>query len=106
MKSKRVRIDIDESFHLVYRICSEAKTLGAQFLDRYLDIIIVNPLEKMTEAVREKAHGATKLTNYITNVNQTITVHSVYTSKVFIPDYKRESFTRPSHVSQQKVKLN
>ena len=90
MKSKRVRINFDEPFYLVYRIFSEANTPGVRFLDRCFDIVNVNPLDKITEAVREKAQGATKPTNYNTNVTE----HPIYTNKVFIPDYKRESCTR------------
>ena len=51
-------------------------------------------LQKITSYVREKAAGATKLTTYITYMNPNMTVHPVYKTRSFVPDYKRESFTR------------
>lgn len=64
------------------------------FLDRCRQNITVNLLEKITDTVRERAHGANKLTNYITDMNPTMTVHPIYYTKVYILDYKRGAFTR------------
>lgn len=44
--------------------------------------------------VREKAPGATKLTTYVTLMNPTLLVHPVYSTTQYVPDYKREAFTR------------
>lgn len=59
-----------------------------------MDNVDTNPLERIIGAVRGKAQGATKLTNYITNMNPTMNVHPIYITHMFIPDYKREAFKR------------
>ena len=94
IKSKCARIDLDEPFNYVNRICSDANTRRARFLERCRNIGNENPIDRTIELVRVRAQGATKLTTYITDMKPTMTVHPVYKTKVSIPDYKRESFTR------------
>lgn len=86
---------MSEPFHLVYQLCREANTPGFRFLERLsMEDENTNPVEKVADYVRMKAASASKLNTYVTDMNPNMTVHPVYVTKVFIPDFKRESFTR------------
>ena len=51
-----------------------------------------NPLTKITTLIREK-QGATKFMVY-RSLNSTLSLHQVYSSKQYIPDYQCQAFTR------------
>lgn len=59
----------------------------------------VNPLERLISNVREKAQEATTLTKYMIDMNPTMTVHQICTTKVYVSDYKRETLTQDCLVS-------
>ena len=88
-------MDRDIPFHYIYNLCREENTPGYQFLEqarsRNRDS---DRLDHIKEIVREKAPGATKLTTYITYMNPSLTVHPIYSTTQYVPDYKREAFTR------------
>lgn len=95
IKSQRDHVDTEKPFHFVYNMCREANTPGYRSLERSVSATSdTDGLEKIATYVREKAAGATKLTTYITDMNPNMTVHPVYKTRSFVPDYKRESFTR------------
>ena len=82
-------------FHYIYNLCREENTPGYQFLEQArLGNRNSDGLDHVKRTVREKAPGATKLTTYITYMNPLLTVHPIYTTTQYIPDYKREAFTR------------
>ena len=94
MQAKFHSSDSDEPFSLVCELCREANTPGYRFLlntlQQYQNI---DPLGKVVTSIREK-QNASKYQTYRTILNPTLSVHQVYTDKIFIPDYKRQAFTR------------
>ena len=93
MISKRV-VDMSEPFHLVYHMCREANTPGFRFIQgTIIRDESVNPVEKVINYIRENSQ-ATKMNTYVTELNSPMTVHNIYNTKTYIPDYMRESFTR------------
>ena len=95
IKTKKESGDVDQPFHVAYQLCREANTPGLKFIEKAVrDENVGDSLRRVVENVQDKAVGATKLTTSITELNPTMTVHQVYTTNEFIPDYKRVSFTR------------
>lgn len=92
---------MSEPFHLVYQLCREANAPGFRFLERLsLEDENTNPVEKVADYVRMKAASASKLNTYVTDMNPNMTVHPVYVTKVFIPDFKRVIHNAAGDVSQ------
>lgn len=89
------QMDRDIPFHYIYNLCREENTPGYRFLEQVRSRNR-NPdeLDHVKQTVREKAPGATKLTTYITYMNPSLTVHPIYSTTQYVPDYKREAFTR------------
>ena len=54
----------------------------------------INPLDQIKTNIRNKPIEATKFQMYKTLLNPSLTVHLLYTERIFIPDYKRQAFTR------------
>ena len=54
----------------------------------------VRPLVQIAQRIQEKPLTASKYVSYRTELNPDLLVHSVYTCKDYIPDYKRQSFSR------------
>ena len=95
IKRKHENIDMQQPYHFVYNLCRDANTPGFRFIERsLLWNSNENPLDNIATYVRERMAGATKLATYITELNPSMTMHQVYRTMKFIPDYKRESFTR------------
>ena len=53
----------------------------------------INSLEKIVQVIRSQ-DNATKLVTYRTELNPDLSNHYIYRKSVYIPDYKRTSFTR------------
>ena len=89
-------MDIEKPFQFVYNMCRDANTPGYRCLERSgLPSNDTKGLQKIVNYVGEKATGAMKLTTYnITDMNPNMTVHPVYRTRSFVPDYKRQAFTR------------
>ena len=95
MNSKLREPDPEEPFHIVYRLCQQANTPGYRFLSNALETDInINPLEQIVTGIRNKPVEATKFETYKTQLNPSLTVHPLYTEKIFISDHKRQAFTR------------
>ncbi len=91
--SKRT-VDMSEPFHLMYYMCREANTPGFRFIERtMMHDESANPLEKVVSYIRGNSQ-ATKMYTYMTELNSPMTVHNIYNTKIHIPDYMRQSFTR------------
>lgn len=100
--SKLNRRDIEEPFHFVYNLCMEANTPGYIFIARALQFNnAINPLDKIIESTVNKPITATKYTTYKTELNPNLSVHEVYSGRVYIPDYMRQSFTRVRLMSHE-----
>lgn len=85
----------DEPFHFVYNLCREADTPGYRFIRKSLEFDLhVNPLHRIIEMTVNKPDTATKYVTYKTDLNPELSVHKVYSERVYVPDYVRQAFTR------------
>lgn len=95
LKSKLESIDMEQPFSIVYDLCRRENTPGYRFLNRELLVVLDNdPLERVRSMLRNTPSSATKINTYINDFNPTLTVHNVYTTNDYVPDYQREAFTR------------
>ena len=95
MKRKLETVNIEQPFHIVYNICSENNTPGFIFVRKSMSYdCSADPLIEIANLVRTRSTNATKLSTYVTELNDSLSVHPVYLTKKFIPDYQRESFSR------------
>ena len=80
---------------MVYRLCQQVSTPGYRFLSNALEANInINPLDQIRTNIRNKPIEATKFEMYKTHLNPSLTVHPLYTERIFIVDHKRQAFTR------------
>ena len=94
LRTKLQTRNSDEPLYIIYELCRQANTPGFKFLSHALQHYQqTDPLNKMTSYVRER-QDATKFTVYRSLLNPSLSVHNIYSSREFIPDYKRQSFTR------------
>lgn len=92
----------ERPLHYVYGICREENTPGFRFLESSrMGNGGASSLETIKRSVLEKAPGATKITTYVNEMNPLMKVHPVYKTNTYIPDYKRQSFTRLRLMSHQ-----
>ena len=97
LKSKLSNIDLDEPFHAIYDLCKDANTPGYRLLKKTLDMQpVIDPFEKIANMITEKVYNTnvTKFSTYLSDLNPNMSVHPVYETKKYIPDYQRMSFTR------------
>ena len=93
--SRRDRMDIDESFTLIFDMCKNHSTPGYRFLSNTVDVNpTLDPLANIVDYVRGKAPTATKLNTYLTELNSALNVHDIYLTTKYIPDCYRECLTR------------
>lgn len=94
LRTKLQTRNSDEPLYIIYELCRQANTPGFKFLSHALQHYQqTDPLNKVTSYVRER-QDATKFTVYRSLLNPSLSVHNIYSSREFIPDYKRQSFTR------------
>ena len=95
LKSKLSTQHEEEPFYLAFKLCETANTPGYKFLSQALRYDTnVNPLDRLRRRIMDKPQNASKFVTYRTQINPGLSVHSVYESKNYIPDYKRQAFTR------------
>lgn len=95
LKSKLRGTNNEEPFHVVYELCRVAGTPGYRFMTQALTYSCNdNPLEEVKRRVRGKPPTASKYISYSTTINPQLSVHPVYTSTKYVPDFKRQSLTR------------
>ena len=93
--SKRENVDMELPFNLVYEMCRDSGTPGFRFLSNVLNQNDQpKSLECIAREVRERSENATKLSIYLTDFNPSLSVHKVYSTTQYIPDFYRVSFTR------------
>ena len=87
------RVDYEHPFHHMFRICVENNTPAATFMNEALRYRTASQLRSMaTEVANEQ--NATKLMHYFEKLNPDLSLHSVYSTNSYIPDYLRVSFSR------------
>ena len=84
----------DEPLYEVFEWCRRDNTPGYRFMQQALQYDCTNPLSSIATRIRGKPQTASKFLTYRTDLNRTLTVHGVYQTKEWIPDYKRQAFTR------------
>ena len=94
LEKKMSNRDMEEPFQIAFEMCKNLNTPGYKFLKKVIDESNdSNSLEKIVQVIRSK-DDATKFVTYRTELNPDLASHCVYTKSVYIPDYKRISFTR------------
>ena len=94
LEKKMSNRDMEEPFQIAFEMCKNLNTPGYKFLKKAMDEgNDSNSLEKIVHVMRNK-YDATKFVTYKTELNPGLVSHGVYTKSVYIPDYKRISFTR------------
>ena len=84
----------DEPLYEVFEWCRRDNTPGYRFMQQALQYDSVDPISSIAMRIREKPQTASKFLTYRTELNSALTVHKVYQTKEWIPDYKRQAFTR------------
>ena len=86
--SKRENVDMELPFNLVYEMCRDSGTPGFRFLSNVLNQNDQpKSLECIAREVRERSENATKLSIYLTDFNPSLSVHKVYSTTQYIPDF-------------------
>ena len=86
---------MEQPFIYVYKLCRDNNTPAFQFLSKSLSYDLnLNPFVAVTDSIRDRAPTSTKLYTYLNELNLSLTVHPIYNSSMYIPDYQRQSFSR------------
>ena len=95
LNAKLSNVNLEEPFHLVFELCRSNRTPGYRFLMRCLEGENGGEsFENIQSQIREKPLSATKYVTYRTKLNKELLPHSVYKGEFYIPDYKRQAFSR------------
>lgn len=95
LQKKLLLPDMEEPFHYVYDLCMRHNTRGYRFLRKAREFDdSVNPLEPIKTIIHNQPESSTKYVTYRSVLNPSLSVHKVYSSSEYIPDYIRTSFTR------------
>ena len=94
LRTKLDNVDLEIPFNMIYNMCRDHNTPGYRFLSNAMQQNEMYPLNKISEYVRREAINATKLRTYISDFNPSLTVHGVYSTDRYIPDFYRTSFSR------------
>lgn len=93
--SKRENRDIEIPFNYVYDMCRHNSTPGYRFLSNILEQDThPDSLQHIEDEVRLRAEHSSKFNVYLSELNPSLSVHDIYTTTKFIPDYCRVSFSR------------
>ena len=95
LKSKLNSYDVEQPFIFVFRLCNNSNTPAYRFMSRYLQYNTdSNPFDNLVNIINNRASHATKFHTYVSELNSSMEVHSIYRTNIFIPDYQRVSFSR------------
>ena len=95
LKSKLEENNPDYPFIIAHRLVSENNGPVYQFIRRSLEYNPdINPFSNLVSLLRERGRDVTKFNTYTTELNRSMSIHPVYTTVKFIPDYQRVSFSR------------
>ena len=84
---------MDQPFHLMYAICRDANAPAAAFMAEAAEYNLQSELSAIVQQVRTQEQG-TKFVKYREELNTELSVHPMYMSSTYIPDYVRTSFSR------------
>ena len=95
LESKLHEPDLGQPFHFVYNLCQEANTPGYRFLRNSFQFdTTTDQLHGIKQLIMNKPVTATKYYTYKTELNPDLSLHEVYSSRDYVPDYVRQAFTR------------
>ena len=95
IESKMVSNDPDHPFTIVLRLLSDNKIPLYQFISHALQFDTnSNPFSNLKTVINEKAVNRTKFNTYVSKLNTPLTIHPIYLTSAYIPDYQREAFSR------------
>ena len=85
-------VDMEQPFHQIHAICREANAPAAAFMANAIRYNRQSEIGEITDQVRTQE--GTKFVTYRDALNTELTVHPLYTSNEYLPDFIRASFTR------------
>ena len=87
--------DRDLPFTVAFGMCKDNNTLGFQYISKCTAYNIGhNPLSDIVELIRAQCAGSTKYRTYATVLNPSLSLHPIYDTSIYIPDYQRVAFSR------------
>ena len=93
LKGKLQAPDVEQPFHFVHGLCGRYNTPSSKFIREALNYTEVDSISALVENMQERV-GSTKIVTYTSVLNAQMTVHPVYSTNDYIPDYQRVAFTR------------
>ena len=95
IKSKLLENDSEQPFIFAFRLSNMHSTTAYRFMSKCIGHNPVdNPYQNLVNSVYMKSNHGTKMNTYVNTLNTAMSVHPIYTTNVYIPDYQREAFTR------------
>ena len=86
---------MEEPFHYVFDLCKRNNTPGYKLLMGCLgEQNIGLTLDNFRTLIEDKPVSATKYVTYRLKLNRGLLDHRIYKGEQYIPDYKRQAFTR------------
>ena len=99
-RSKYLRSIVDANdrelpFTIALGMCKHINTPGFKYISKCLRYDIgLNPLSAIVEAIKIRCADSTKYRTYATVLNPTLSLHPIYDTNIYIPDYQRVAFSR------------
>ena len=88
-------VDTEEPFHFVFEMCRRNNTPGYRILKKCIEGEISGlSIENIHTMINEKPESATKYSAYRSKLNIDLVCHPVYKDVAYVPDFKRQAFTR------------
>ena len=84
---------MEQPFHLMHSICRDANAPAAAFMADAAEYHQDSQLSEIVRQVREQEQG-TKFLNYRNMLNAELSVHQLYNTAAYVPDFIRVAFTR------------
>ena len=95
ISSKLESLDEDQPFTSVFRLCQVNNTPAYKALSNCLRYNFRNdPLVSLRNSISDRALQSTKFNTYMSQLNTSLSLHPIYVTQKYIPDYLRESFSR------------
>ena len=93
LREKTAAEEMEQPFHQMLSACRDANAPAAAFIQRSMEYRRTTQLDAVKEDVRRNANK-TKFRTYAEAMNPELSVHPIYMSREYIPDYVRQSFSR------------
>ena len=87
--------DRELPFTIALGMCKDNNTPGFQYISKCLRYDIgLNPLSAIVETIKARCANSTKYRTYATVLNPSLSLHPIYDTSIYIPDYQRVAFSR------------